>query len=198
MSRCLQSRCSPVLTLLTTLDLVLGNFIIAQFLSVIVTMPGPGAALTSPLLGILGRWPLNVALRSINQPSSCCFYATNILCLCLVSSVLRGNGVVPAHVSFIGQMSDMRTQHNQRSRQLTTAAQQQHNSSRSDLPPPLQGHEILSLPLRAERDSRHAASLPSLGRRQPPAPHTRGCPGSCQSDKTGCLFCSLIYYLQHL
>ena len=70
-----------------------------------------------------------VALRSINQPSSCCFYATNMLCLCLVSSVLRGNGVVPAHVSFIGQMSDMRTQHNQRSGQLTTAAQQQHNRS---------------------------------------------------------------------
>ena len=78
-----------------------------------------------------------VALRSINQPSSCCFYDTNILCLCLVSSVLRGNGVVPAHVSFIGQMSDMRTQHNQRSgsqqqqhnSSSTTAAQQQHNRS---------------------------------------------------------------------
>ena len=69
-----------------------------------------------------------VALRSINQPSSCCFYDTNILCLCLVSSVLRGNGVVPAHVSFIGQMSDMRTQHNQRS----GSQQQQHNSSTTD------------------------------------------------------------------
>ena len=67
----------------------------------------------------------SAGLRSINQPSSCCFYATNILCLCLVSSVLRGNGVVPAHVSFIGQMSDMRTQHNQRS----GSQQQQHNSS---------------------------------------------------------------------
>ena len=145
MSRCLQSRCSPVLTLLTTLDLVLGNFIIAQFLSVIVTMPGPGAALTSPLLEYWAGGHCSAGLRSINQPSSCCFYDTNILCLCLVSSVLRGNGVVPAHVSFIGQMSDMRTQHNQRSgsqqhNSSTTAAQQQH--SRSDLPPPLQGHEI--------------------------------------------------------
>ena len=42
-----------VLTLLTTLDLatqLMGNFIIAQFLSVIVTMPGPGRAWCRPRL----------------------------------------------------------------------------------------------------------------------------------------------------
>ena len=150
--------------------------------------------------------------------------------------MLRGNGVVPAHVSFIGQMSDMRTQHNQRSgsqqqhnksttaaaqqirglassqqhnsssttdQRLASSQQQQHNSnSTTDQTSRLHSRDMKYYPFlwepRAERDTRHTASLPSQESRQPPAPPTRGCPGSCYVDKTGCLFRSLIYYLQHL